>query len=831
MFRSGGCFLLVWMLAVVGHLPVAAAEPSPPLPRAPRPRGLPPGALLRLGEQRFATGGPVRALAFSPDGKLLACSTLLNGATRLFDVTTGAERLRFPDVSKPGAVCCLAFSPDGRSLFACDGASVRLWDTTSGKERLYPQRQFPMGRQELYNLLALSADGKWLATATRRGFLRLWNTATGKEIAAWKGHFRRPLALLFAPDGRTLVSAGEEIGKPPLIRRWEIPSGKELPPLRGLPEPAGVLAFSPDGKVLASGGHRQSVRLWDAATGELLHRCRPENGRVGALAFLADGKTLLVATDVGPLEAWNTATGKLQRRLEDVGTAGPMVMAPGGKVLATGGPLQLWDVATFKELFPSPQPRSPLFGVAYTARGRNLVANDWGLLWLWEATSGKLIRCWQPSGQITWVIAGDPGGDLFASSGGDAVVRLWDGRTGKEVRCLRGHKRPVRGLAFAPDGKTLASAAEDHTARVWDVATGKQLQVFRGHKDRLWSATFSSDGQTLLTSSRDGSFRQWNVKTGKETSLIQWPRAAFDISGGLECPAYFLPDDRRLLTWGRPLQVLVWDTLGNAPWQGLGVPRTRLESAALSPDGRLLVNCSRGAGNGVSLWEVATGKQVAHFKGHLSWPAGVAFGPDGRTVASVGMDAAAFVWDVTGRLHGGKLQPAKLSSEQLKDLWADLAGEDAVKAQRAVWLLASDPARSVPLLRKHLLAPAAEDAKKLLKQVADLDSSRFAVRDRASAALKEGGLYADHALTQALRGKPSLEARQRIEAILKTLAPRRPDAEEVRRMRALTALEQARTPEAGKTLQELAKLPQGSWYRWEAEAALRRLANVDAKRD
>lgn len=194
-------------------------------------------------------------------------------------------------------------------------------------------------------------------------------------------------------------------------------------------------------------------------------------------------------------------------------------------------------------------------------------------------------------------------------------------------------------------------------------------------------------------------------------------------------------------------------------------------------------------------------------------------------------DGTVLAWDTTGRLEGGKLKPAKLTEEEAKRLWDALAGENAVKAQRAVWRLASDPARSVPLLRKHLLATAAEVSVRPLKLVADLDSPRFAVRDRASAALKEGGLYAEHALTQALRGKPSLEARQRIEAILKALAPRRPDAEEVRRMRALTALEQARTPEARKTLQELAKLPPGSWYRWEAEAALRRLANVDAKRD
>src|SRR5262249_51174665 len=142
----------------------------------------------------------------------------------------------------------------------------------------------------------------------------------------------------------------------------------------------------------------------------------------------------------------------------------------------------------------------------------------------------------------------------------------------------------------------------------------------------------------------------------------------------------------------------------------------------------------------------------------------------------------------------------------LEALWADLAGDDAGKAHRALWALAVSPRQSVPFLRKHLPrtpAPTAETRDQFTRVLAELDSDNFAARQKAESKLEKLGPAAEPLARAALKRGPSLEVRRRLERFIRALEGAG-STSWTRTLRALEALEHAAGPEARQLLTDLA---------------------------
>ncbi|WP_406696982.1 WD40 repeat domain-containing protein [Singulisphaera sp. Ch08] len=223
------------------------------------------------GRPLIREGGKLDAIAFSPDGLMLAAA---NGDTRsvsLCEVSTGQELARLLD--HQGPIWSLDFSPDGKLLAAATGTvpamtepadveqigEIRLWDLTTS--RVPKPRNRLIGHGFGVISVAFSPDGTTLATGGFDRAVKLWNVATGREMATLTGHEGWVAAAQFSPDGTVLATGSHD----QTIRLWDVATRQELATLRGHTGNVYSVAFSPDGSQLASGSLDGTVRIWDAA--------------------------------------------------------------------------------------------------------------------------------------------------------------------------------------------------------------------------------------------------------------------------------------------------------------------------------------------------------------------------------------------------------------------------------------------------------------------------------------------------------------------------------------------------------------------------------------
>lgn len=355
------------------------------------------------------------------------------------------------------------------------------------------------------------------------------------------------------------------------------------------------------------------------------------------------------------------------------------------------------------------------------------------------------------------------------------MLSLWDPSTGEERRRIAG---PLTGgfaeVAFSAHGKKLGSFSQG--VCIWDSATGKKLQ----HIKTGYHYAFMPDGERLLVLSSE-----------EKKTVCLW-----DISTGRELQRFVQPDN----------------LLAYVPF-------------ALSPDGRTVSWSMKD--HTIELWELASWKKRRRLAGHQGKIESLAFAPDGRVLFSGSEDTTILAWDLS---RADEARKAMVTEKDLPNLWRDLAGDNAERADRAIWLLAAAPKMSVPFLEKHIRPAAAVAPERLVQLITDLDSDQFAVRDQAMRELEELGELAEAALRKLLAGKPSLEARRRAEQLLEKLRGPLPAGERLRSLRAVEVLEHAGTEPARRLLIIIAGGAAKARLTREAKAALQQLSTRDRQK-
>ncbi|MGH7173567.1 MAG: TIGR03067 domain-containing protein [Gemmataceae bacterium] len=371
-----------------------------------------------------------------------------------------------------------------------------------------------------FRAVALSPDGAWLAASgAPSNAVRVWEMASGKELAILRGHAARVESTVFSRDGKRLFTADAD-----KVRVWALPQGKLV---RSITAPIDVLSYqltlSRDDKWLVSGPDREPspgpdgtlpvarFRLWNVETGREMRRFdivrtpaerawqyvdyflkgRGADAVMGT-AISRDGKWVVAGTQRGEVHVWDAATG---RKLRTFGRSKDFVSVPlgfggkNGQSLAT----QVYTFADGPKIWADPL-HGPLATIV-----------------LWDAVKGK----------VRHVIRGNECGRGLSEDGQwlvtgreEKTVRIWDVDTGKKVRAFAGHQKPITACSLSRDKKLLATYDRSGTARLWDVVTGKELRTVEVHPqpDQI---VFSQDAKTMVAWSRSR-LTLWDLQKGKQ---------------------------------------------------------------------------------------------------------------------------------------------------------------------------------------------------------------------------------------------------------------------------------------------------------------------------
>lgn len=374
---------------------------------------------------------------FSPDGRYLLAASR-DEVAWLWDVQTGQRVYVWGQSRAAGAV----FSPDGAQIVSYSADLVRVWDAATRAEIAHLDRFLPQ-----ISSAALSPSGALMATNNDFGLVQVWDLASGEERAAFYPTDDPGWGVAFSPDGSQLASGGHMA----TVYVWDPGTGAQKRVLTG-EHMVSDLAFSPDGSRLAAGTTEGTVQVWDTATGHMTGAwVQGDAGDwyadvpdfINSIAFSPDSALVASGSEDGSVWVWDVNTGSLHTawnaRLE-----WPPVQA-----------------VTFS-------PDGSLVAAAHTRwlRSAHLPTAD---IQVWDVATGRELFVLHTGPESLDSLAFSPDGSLLVSLDDNGQIRLWEVATRMQRAALPGHTRWGSYVGFTPDGARLLSTGLDGTIRIWGV--------------------------------------------------------------------------------------------------------------------------------------------------------------------------------------------------------------------------------------------------------------------------------------------------------------------------------------------------------------------------
>lgn len=531
--------------------------------------------------------------------------------------------------------------------------------------------------------IAYSPDGNYLASASKDGTVKIWDSSTLKvlqtkvlvpDISKYGGYGL--LAAAYSPDGKSLAAVGAD-GKLSVLDtstwnlKYQVQADKGM---------LNALAYSPDGKYIATGGVDSVARIWDASTGKKLYNLGGENGNqqgIEALTFGRDSASLFTGGDNDKvIYAWDVKTGKYLYKFNapgDRNTIYGLAVSPDGQQLASSGSdrlIRLWDIHTQNITMEIPGHVDWVYGLTYSVDGQSLIsASADRTIRIWDVKYGRIQMVLDGPADQVFGVSVNPKGRYLASASADKLVRLWDiSLQGSHELMTLDHKDKVHDVLFSPDGKQMASAGTNGVINIWDAATGAKVKklldtTFRSAEVMFWGHPGSQDTRYLAAGYQSGQTVVWDTMTDKPVLTI--------AGNGAPVLGLSLNGDNSLITTGDTNGIVhVYDTKSGKEITSLNADKELgwrssgdfgdsdmwISATVFSPDGKYIA--ASYATYKVVIWDWKAGKIFTTLTGHNDIVEKVTFSPDGTLLASASDDSTIILWTLNPSEGGrGPIDP------------------------------------------------------------------------------------------------------------------------------------------------------------------------------
>jgi WD40 repeat protein len=406
-------------------------------------------------------------------------------------------------------VSALAFSPDGKILASGDcytDPDIRLWDVATGSEigRM-------LGHQAWVSSLAFLPDGKRLVSSSADQTIRVWDVASRQVLNVLRGHRNEVWRLAVMPDGRTLVSGGKD-GE---VSLWDASATNQRRERVDLPESLVDWTFAAEGRAIITLNRAGSVEKWNGPNfdhPEILFETVPPS--VGL--FSKDARRLAELLRDGNINVWDierhTMLGVLRpgtRRELPVG-----FLSRGAALVTfseTDNREREWDVETSHEILSWPCPAIPESGGISNDERWSVTIGLEGAAWFRDLHAQSSVKrdldVLEPGG-----ISYSADGNYFAVASYLGYVRVWDTATWHETATLRGYRLGAQAASFSLDGRRLVTAGGSlyDSVKVWDTGSWQDVITLPGLGSTNPNTAFSADGNVIGSmSGRPSTLQIW----------------------------------------------------------------------------------------------------------------------------------------------------------------------------------------------------------------------------------------------------------------------------------------------------------------------------------
>jgi len=549
-------------------------------------------------------------------------------------------------------VLCVAISVDGKALATAGGDNaIKLWDIGSGQ-----LRGNLTGHFNTVYALAYSPDGAFLASGSSDQTVRLWDTQTGRLRKALVGHGKEVRSVVFSVDGRWLATGGED----GLVIVWDAKSWQMKQRILARTEQLSsvyAVAFDPAGKTVYGAVDDRRIMAWSVESGEILASFPRKREHIRALAASVDGSSLFSGHTDGTVRSWDTKTAAMRWEIKpQARLIRSLAVSPCGRMVAVGCESQSVKLVESEsgEIVRSLEGQQRSLGVvAFSPDGKWVVgASFQSPVEMWETDSGERKRTFKlpalrDAGFLRMAIP--PDGSQVVRGGPGTSLTVWNLRDATVRFIPTDQKREPRFVAFSPDGQTLATAASWDKVRLWDCKTWELKGTIDERQPGLRALSFTPDGRMLCVGRTDGprpedkgGVQLWDIGSGNLVRTLVAPRKSPTADTDFR-NIVFAPDGNTLLTTNDDGTVRSWDYRDGKVTRTVNMHSRWVNTMVFSPDGKLAISC--GGDRAVKLWNAEDWSELKTMKPHGFWVSSVCLSPDGNLFASVSGDHSVKLWE------------------------------------------------------------------------------------------------------------------------------------------------------------------------------------------